>query len=87
VTSKITTRFLSLKDYEKWLNDNYAGWGTELEADGCCSASEAVYDIAKSFFDFPDDEARAAIGYLRYSGVTDVLGRLADDLWEVAYKQ
>lgn len=79
-------RMMSLEQYERWLRDNYAGWGDELEADGICSVEDAVGDVAESIARFPDADARAAIGYLRYSGVRDIKGRLADDLYDIAHR-
>ncbi len=71
--------------FERWVK-GFSGWGTELEGDGGCSAEDAVFDMVEGLVAFPDEGMKRAILYLKKSGVTDVNGRLADDLHEVAHK-
>lgn len=79
--------------YQRWLKENHAGWGIDFDADmqGQPSCEDAVYDMARGMIDFPDlageDGTREALAYLKKSGVTDILGRLADDLYDVRYEE
>ncbi len=72
-------------EYEKWVN-SHSGWGSELEADGGCSAEDAVGDFVDGYVRFPKAyNSVEAIEYLKRSGVKDIRGRLADDFFDIAY--
>jgi len=73
------------KDLDDWLKDQ-CGWFSEMEADGMdVDLASAAWDIADSILAFPDPDAKAAINYLRSTGVEDLKGCLADYLADVAY--
>ena len=76
----------NLKEYHKYLEDNYRGWGDDVMADydeDQGFVAEAAYDTAKCLLDDQPEVTKI----LKKAGVTDVLGRLADDLYSVAFEK
>jgi len=65
---------LTKESYEKFLE----GYGSDINSEGY--EGEQIYDLARCVIDARDSETKAVTQYLNSIGVSDVLGRLADDM-------
>ncbi len=80
------TKPFTHRQFERWVK-SFKGWGAEMEADGGCSAEDAVGDFVQGLIAFPNDDTKRAIAYLKQNdNVQDVKGCLADLLFDVTQK-
>jgi hypothetical protein len=76
-------RPFSCKQYTKWLEDNYRGWGAPLEGVQKHRIPEEPADVVESILALPDLDARRALAYLTASGISNIKDQLAADLYEI----
>lgn len=84
------SKALTRKQFMTWL-EGQRGWGDDMLADygEDFDISTAAHETAVNLVRFPDldDEGPAAIAYLRSTKVQDLVGCLADYLYDVAYSK
>lgn len=74
---------MSKFNYQGWINKK-AGWALDYGDEAKRMAEEGAYEFGKGIVDCPDENGEKAIAYLKSCGVTDIAGRLTDDLYAVA---
>lgn len=85
----MVTKKINRETFTKWL-EKHRGWGTDMLADmgGDADLATAAQEVATEMVRFPDqnDGAVDAVAYLRSTGVQDLVGCLADYLYDVRSK-
>jgi hypothetical protein len=78
-TREKTMKTKTMEDYNKKIK-SFSGWALDYDDEADNVAKDGAYDVAKSLVE--EDPWVATV--LKKTGVTDVLGRIADDVYNVA---
>lgn len=76
------------KQFLAWL-EGQRGWGDDMVYDALgeqVDLESAAFDLAQGAIRFPtDDDTKRAVAYLRSTGVSDLVGCLADYMHDVRH--